>query len=976
MSNSNSDSDFSPNEDSSSFGKGSKASARNCIRSVGAVKCKRRKVDNDEDVIVIDDSDDSEFIEISDDEQSEDDTGFIQRLKKRKTSTGAGGLKMRQTVSNDEESDDNGGEEKKEEEENLASSFSSFKFKSEFSQHDCDKYLNDLEKDLKKRAFPLVQIPEHEYITTGRTIKPLKAWSGLWPGLREFLQNTVDHLNLMDPKTGRRRPFLSINAEKDGVNKSSSITFSCQNQVICRFLVKPDELVIEQQYTFPIASRSLDTGVIDTSKVSSSSAGGFGDGFKTAATSLMSFSGGKAFESIKWYFYAVDEETKISWDFHGETKESIATFAKCRTLQVEIKKTKMNKADIERECCSSTDCSSPYVMRQEIKVKGIGTEFLNKAITRFVVFWDLDETSLLSTYSALGTRRTRALGGDFLGPACSQPTLFEGKLGKLRPSAGIYVRGIYVRASKIKGTVMSFYGDRLEVTGRDRNDVDDSCLLTAVTYILKKCSDKCYLKTLLKPLQFGSSNTAEKSSWLLQSPKFIDSIIQEERDFILFSMNISPASIFISSKTTKSKDPFVQWASTFLQANDMPLIPIEKGANKKLFQEVDQYTLTERCVALIKSKQKKAVNKGLTGTRALQRVFEKFFKFLSIGGCKAVFSTDVKIAFIHDTSAYIPEAKVSRELIIRVLNVCQSRFEGVLAEKYSSLLEAVLKIMKPGEDSHFSVEHATKIIDEAKRIQKRSQDFLLTQPTTDNYDNHGVLERKERSKKSKERDHHGHKHGRCDSDSGVCRGDKHDKHKHDISKSCNLLDELIKKAVRKTDIGVPKAAGGGEFTEDNAGPDDCIRPSSQLLSIKVDELYVDGGSGTMMCDRETVKAIEQGTFDRNTAKKIKSLRLALQEAMELIGRSIPSMDALLKRVQVGYDSKNDSYEAFYDGEQIVVNLFSFLATSSSTRKIMFDFVTVVTHELAHALLPEEGHGPAWRNCHMEMIVKVMEGLEA
>ena len=61
----------------------------------------------------------------------------------------------------------------------------------------------------------------------------------------------------------------------------------CQEQEVCKFIASADELVIEQLYTYPIASRSLDTGVVDTSKTSDSNqAGGFGDGCKTADVAL------------------------------------------------------------------------------------------------------------------------------------------------------------------------------------------------------------------------------------------------------------------------------------------------------------------------------------------------------------------------------------------------------------------------------------------------------------------------------------------------------------------------------------------------------------------------------------------------------------------------------------------------------------------------------------------------------------------
>ena len=149
------------------------------------------------------------------------------------------------------------------------------------------KYMKSLQNNVKKRTFPLSQIPEQEVISTGRTIKPLKAWKGHWAALREFLQNTVDHLNLMNSVTGRRQECLSMNVDtKDDTLASISIT--CGEEDICKITISSDKVIIDQLYTYPIASRALDTGVPDSSKSSSKSqAGGFGDGFKTAAVALI-----------------------------------------------------------------------------------------------------------------------------------------------------------------------------------------------------------------------------------------------------------------------------------------------------------------------------------------------------------------------------------------------------------------------------------------------------------------------------------------------------------------------------------------------------------------------------------------------------------------------------------------------------------------------------------------------------------------
>ncbi len=341
------------------------------------------------------------------------------------------------------------------------------------SSESIKKYIQTLQNGVKKRTFPLSQIPKEEKISTGRTIKPLKAWKGHWAALREFLQNTIDHLHLMNGVSGRRQDCVQMNVtpknrNSSGVNHGqdlASISFTCDGEDICRINISNDQVVIDQLYTYPIASRALDTGVPDCTKASSNSqAGGFGDGFKTAAVALIANSSKNSkkneFKSLKWTFYAMKEHTKIEWDFVGSTREKVATFEKCQVLQVNINKSSMKPSEEEKvlsEYSSSSVTSKgrgcagcDYIMRQTIMVKNIGKSFLNEAIPRLIVFWDLNEASLLS----MSRRSARMCGGDFIGPINLQPPLFSGALGNLKMNSGVYVKGIYVRPTRIKDTIM------------------------------------------------------------------------------------------------------------------------------------------------------------------------------------------------------------------------------------------------------------------------------------------------------------------------------------------------------------------------------------------------------------------------------------------------------------------------------------------------------------------------------------------
>jgi len=842
------------------------------------------------------------------------------------------------------------------------------------TQRDCTSYIKTLEKSIKKRIFPLTSVPDHEVVSTGRTIKPLKGWAGHWPALREFLQNTVDHLSLMDGKTGRRRACLDIHVKKDsqgaGDDEVTTISFMCQDKKICEFVVLPHELIIEQAYTYPIASRAMDTGVVDTTKSSNSAqAGGFGDGFKTAATALIANSKGKDFNSLKWSFYAIPEKTKLTWSFEGLTKESVATFAKCQVLQVVIDKCELDDVDLD-----SIDATNPsrdeYVMRQSIKVKNIGKSFLEIAVPRFAVFWDLDEQTLISTQR----NNARGLGGDFLGPALNQPKLFDGQLGNIRPQSGIYVRGIWVRKSKIKDALMCFYGNRLEVIGRDRNDVDEDDLLTSVTYVLKNCNDLNRLEELLSPLRHvgpTKKGGRKTDSWILKPVTYFNRIIEREREFILYNvLRIPQGSIFISNKT---KSPFFSWASDFLRKHGTPLIPIEKGANKYLFEEVNEYQLTERCVQILKDNAK---GKRKGSKDVAQSVIRKFLIFLGMGALNVVPSKDVALAFSHDQSLYIPESKLNRDRIVMIVNVCHSKYEGA-AEKYSSLVQALVETLPATKGYECSITDADKVLKKAKMVMKEASDFLRCYQEEDDTEEFPEVQQPQKPPSRTTEFVDIDEVDKSQNASGPKRNTNNDIQV--ISSPTKGINEDIKAAVnRKKKKRKDDHANltGGAFAADNAGDDHCIRPSSDLTDIQVDESL---GGGNMLFDREVAATVQNKSFPRTIADKIVILRKALDEASRMVLRSIPSTRELLDTIRVGYDGKNNSYEAFCDGSRIVVNLFACLPKAqgleSPSRSLVHDFVITITHELAHMLKPDAGHGPIWRDTHMKMVISVMNHLQ-
>jgi len=884
---------------------------------------------------------------------------------------------------------------------------------------DTSSYLKTLQANVRKRTFPLSQIP-NQRVSTGRTIKKLNAWKGHWPPLREFLQNTIDHLNLMDGKTGRRQACVDLHVDRTRNNDNdllTTFTFTCENQQVCKIKVARDEVTIDQLYTYPIASRALDTGVPDTTKSSSNSnqAGGFGDGFKTATVALIANAKKRDFTKLKWDFYALEEETKIEWEFEGLTRESVATFAKCEVLQVNIKKTTIDMNEwnqlfpshdtegTEEEEKNRNSNGHKYIMRQVIQVKGIGKAFIEQTVPRLVVFWDLDEESLISMSKS-------ARGGDFICHASSQPTLSDGLLGSsLRPLSGVYVRGIWVRPAKIKDTIMCFFGNRLEVIGRDRNEVDEDALIDAIVYVLKRCKNLQYLKKLLEPLRgqmelftescsstctattsirarsYGNT-TRTNTSWLLQSPRFFNRVIELQKDFILYDVfNIPRGAIFVSSKTTSSKDPFINWAAAFLKKNGAPLIPIETGANKYLFEEVNEFDLSDRCVKIILRKLKDCKRgKSNHDNKIARPFFRKLFSFMGIRRTEAFFSPDIAVAFVHNSNIFIPEATLTRDLIVRVLNVCNTYLGGADAECYSCLLQAVFETL-PAKVANITIElvDATKVVDRAKDVQKEARGFLKNPSAATD-----VAEEKcSSSKRVTQIDMTSDSAIEVDltsndeeNDEELIGGNDDPMEEDMIPKSRDDLEQQIKRvsqiASNQTENSIIPEA---DFPDDAAGHDCCLRKSSTLKKVAVDATL---GGGHIYCDNTSATAIKNREWSNEKQRKVFALRGILKEASNMVRQSIPSLTTLLGRVHAGYDGDNNTYEAFCDGERVIVNLFANMFKLAGNalnppypRSLVHDFVVLITHELAHFLEPRAGHGPVWRDTHMKMVIEVMTRLE-
>jgi hypothetical protein len=327
-------------------------------------------------------------------------------------------------------------------------------------------------------------------------------------------------------------------------------------------------------------------------------------------------------------------------------------------------------------------------------------------------------------------------------------------------------------------------------------------------------------------------------------------------------------------KTTDSKDPFIKWAAAFLKKHGAPLIPIASGANRFLFEEVDRYELTYRCVLILKDLEKKKKSPKLKGSaNDAQTIFCKLFSFMGIGRLKAFFSPEINVAFVHDSSIFVPESSLTRDLVVKVLNVSHSQVEGSQGENYSCLLQSIFEKITVGS-RRFESSDATVVINRAKEICKESRDFLVS--ANINVPHENVTKKSTRKLIT------------LDSDDEICEMEKNSSSSSTKDQSApttmNDIENQIKrvsqraKSRKRNNHGnvanntiIPEAM----FENDNAGNDCCLRPSSSLTSVNVSAAF---GGGFIWFDNISAAQVENDKFEAEHQNKIVKLREILDKA--------------------------------------------------------------------------------------------------
>ena len=316
----------------------------------------------------------------------------------------------------------------------------------------------------------------------------------------------------------------------------------------------------------------------------------------------------------------------------------------------------------------------------------------------------------------------------------------------------------------IDGALIAFCGKaNVDVSGRDRNTVDDEEAAAAVMRILKATEQKELLAQLLASLRgtvaaaaadddddddddaagarkgkgrvasFLSeaaaylgvgSGRAPPPSWLLRTPRFTNRLLETEKEFFLRALGVPKGAVFVSSRTTASKDAFVKWAAQYLASRGAPLHPLGVGASKILFAEVSAEELEGLCVRSLLAEQKTKqlppeVAARTAGVKKLLKALPSVRDRLNVS-----FHPSVGVSFVHGRHCFVPAAQpLSRHAILRLLNVVQKEL-GSYSDEFTHLQQAIFETLtQVASDVDVPAAQLDAALERAKAVKKEAAAF-------------------------------------------------------------------------------------------------------------------------------------------------------------------------------------------------------------------------------------------------------------
>mmetsp|Transcript_31284 Transcript_31284/g.40237 ORF Transcript_31284/g.40237 Transcript_31284/m.40237 type:complete len:542 (+) Transcript_31284:1735-3360(+) len=502
--------------------------------------------------------------------------------------------------------------------------------------------------------------------------------------------------------------------------------------------------------------------------------------------------------------------------------------------------------------------------------------------------------------------------------------------------------------------------------------------------------------------------------------------------FLYDILGYKHGTVFVSSKTTNSKDPLISWAATYLNNSSSSsshgssgLVPIEPGANKYLFEEVSLSELIEKCVRILLEEDRTNHSSSKSNNKNNSQSVSKMLNFMIPSGgrgksnaVKVIFAPSVTQAFAHDKYLFIPTAPLTRDLLIRVLNACLSRMADIQGENFTALVQAIFEVTS-GSNSTSEELTSTQVdaaLQRAKQVRTDNKTFIgkptsknddenLNQPSKTNIDSNlpqstsSSLSSRLGTRLNAMVVHDDDDDVSLLSSSSSSPSSSSSSNSSSSSSSSShrsqLTGDSTKHLLKQISETNKRRAGNGKhgfgsiipptsFAEDGAGNENCLRASSTLTAVKVSQ---DLGGGELLCDTKTANELKNTTtphalWPASRRRRIAALRSLLSDAVNTLGTAIPSAKVLLERVVAGIDCPNTTYEAFCDGEILFINLASYLPKfpascleasggNFNTPSILpHDLLSTVAHELAHLMDGTGGHGQQWRDIHMSLLNEV------
>lgn len=519
------------------------------------------------------------------------------------------------------------------------------------------------------------------------------AFVDTYPKVRELLQNAIDYLGLCIHGVRKSNVVLASNPTSETDPSARLITFSEGDTPLLELDVSRDRLVIYQHLTYPLEKAILQNPVVDPSKRSTSSAGGFGVGAKDAVRQWIH-------EGMSVNYHMFGETERIDWEFKSSnpsTKSSL--YSSSRGFQVHIKSKRYRESERppirSNHIGTNREWLQPNTLCIVVDADRIGLE-MRKVYSKVALFWDVSIGHHHQLIREADGRVHFNHNGDFM---CS-PYMFRihnliVSHGDVRVSDGVYSMGLYVCNEHFtKCVYLAGSNSPCAVKRRDRNTIDSHLVRQAVQKLfgaLLSSADAQVLKDAFKAQYISSGSANDASSMLRTQDAGFYKRALNSCD-ICKLMGISPFGYFVEQPETQNEQRKLEWATMSLigqRRGDVQVLPPNMGS--AVFTRVSVDFLVQKASMSLPVDNLVPFNKAIglvmlfvttQANRTKTVVYLKHSKFIG----DKVYHTRINgssIAIVADTSRF------SIKAIQNVLFILMREHEHLIEDKLHAILRCI-----------------------------------------------------------------------------------------------------------------------------------------------------------------------------------------------------------------------------------------------------------------------------------------------